>query len=135
MKLLNFAIIALLSTTSFIACNKNDSNTAPAPSTNAVEGVYTGKYGFDNETPDKNYTLKFSGSNTIQEIGQSSGHPTGKGTYTLKGNHISASYTMLFSPYNDYFIEATYDATNKTITGTWGYNAGGTDGGKFSLHK
>jgi hypothetical protein len=134
MKLLNFAIIALLTTT-FIACNKDESNPAPAPSNNNVEGVFIGKYGFDNETPDKNWTLKFTGNGTVQEIGQSSGNATGQGTYTLSGNHLSASYTMLFAPYNDYYIDATYDAANKTITGTWGYTPGGTDGGKFSLKK
>ena len=134
MKLLNLAIFATLSTL-FIACSKDDANPAPAPSTATVDGVYTGKYGFGNESPDNNYTLKFSSSGTIQEIGQSSGNPTGQGTYTLNGNHLSASYKMLFSPYNDYFIEATYDPTTKTLTGTWGYTAGGTDGGKFSVHK
>lgn len=134
MKLLNIAVIALL-TTSIVACNKDESDPAPAPSVNTVEGVYTGKYGYDNDTPDKNYTLKFTSGGTIQEIGQSSGNATGQGTYTLSGNHLSASYTMLFAPYNDYYIDATYDAAKKTITGTWGYTAGGTDGGKFALKK
>lgn len=135
MKLFNFAIIAVILSTLFIACNKDDADPAPAPSSSHVEGLFTGKYGFGNEAPDNNYSLKFTSSGTIQEIGQSSGNATGQGTYTLTGNHLSASYTMLFSPYNDYFIEATYDAATKTVTGTWGYDPGGTDGGKFSVHK
>jgi len=134
MKLINFAIFAIL-TTCFIACSKDDSSPAPIPTSAKVEGLYNGKYGFDNETPSKNYTLKFTNSGTIQEIGQASGHATGQGTYTLSGNHLSASYTMLFSPYNDYFIDATFDPATKTLTGTWGYNPGGTDGGKFTVQK
>lgn len=134
MKLLNFAIFAVLSTV-FIACSKDDASPAPAPSSAKVEGVYTGKYGFGNEAPDNNYTLKFTSNGTIQEIGQSSGNATGQGTYTLSGNHLTAAYTMLFSPYNDYFIDANYDASTKTLSGTWGYTPGGTDGGKFSIKK
>lgn len=134
MKLLNLTIISILALT-FASCNKNnDSTSTPVPPA-SIEGVFDGKYGFDNEAPHANYTLNFKPNGTIQEIGQSSGAPTGQGTYLLKGNHLSASYKMLFEPFNDYFLEATFDATSKTITGTWGYEAGATDGGKFSVKK
>lgn len=134
MKLLNFTIISILALT-FASCNK-DSDSSPAPVPNvSLQGVYDGKYGFNNEAPTADYTLNFKSNGTIQEIGQSSGNPTGEGTYSLKGNHLSATYKMLFEPYNDYFIEATYDVTTNTIIGTWGYEAGGTDGGKFTIKR
>lgn len=132
MKLLNFTIITLLAVFS-ASCNKNDDSSKPVPA--SVSGVFDGKYGFENEAPDAAYTLNFKGDGTIEELGQSSGNPTGRGTYTLKGNHISAKYKMLFTPFNDYFIEATYDSGKQTIDGTWGYEPGGTDGGLFSVKK
>ena len=134
MKLINFAIFAILST-SFIACNKDDAASAPIPSSAIVEGLYNGKYGMGDDAPNKNYTLKFSGTGTIQEIGQASGRPTGQGTFTLTGNHLSANYKMLFTPFNEYYIDATYDQATKSLTGTWGYGKGGNYGGKFSVQK
>lgn len=135
MKLLQFAIISLLAVFS-ASCNKDDdSSPSPNPPATQIEGVYKGKYGFDNETPDANYTLKFQANGRIQELGQASGNPIGEGTYNLKGTHISAKYTMLVTPFHDYYIEAVYDPTTETISGTWGYEPGGTDGGLFSLKK
>lgn len=133
MKRTTIALIALLFSTVFIACGKDSSS--PSPATASVDGLFTGKYGFGDETPDKNYSLNFKSTGTIEEIGQSSGNPTGQGTWKLNGTKLSASYKMLFSPYNDYFITAVFDSPSKTISGTWGYETGATDGGKFSLQK
>jgi hypothetical protein len=129
MKLLTNTIIALLISATFFACKKDAS---PAPSA-SVEGLFMGKYGFGNDVPDAKYTLRLKAGGIIQEIGQSSGNPTGQGTYVLNGNKLTADYKMLFAPYNDYFIVATYDAAAGTISGTWAYTKGGSDGGKFTV--
>lgn len=134
MKLLNFAIISLLAVFS-ASCNKDNDSSSPEKPSASLSGVYTGKYGFENDAPKADYILKFKSDGTIEEIGQSSGSAIGRGTFTLNGNHISARYTMLSAPFNDYFIEAIYDQAKQTIDGTWGYEAGGTDGGLFSVKK
>lgn len=133
MKLLTYTIISILAIFA-TACSKDDDSSQPAPSA-SIQGVYDGKYGFENEAPNADYTLKFKSDGTIEELGQSSGNPIGRGTYTLKGNHISAKYTMLFTPFNNYFIEAIYDPATETIDGTWSYEAGASDGGLFSVKK
>jgi hypothetical protein len=135
MKLLNFAFIALLISTLFTACSKDDDASPAPPAGSAIQGLFSGKYGFGNDTPDIGYKLNFKSNGVIQEIGISSGDAVGEGKYTLKGNHLSASYTMLFAPYGDYFVEATFDAATNTLTGTWGYKEGGVDGGLLSLKK
>jgi hypothetical protein len=131
MKFLKIAFIALLFQTVFIACKKETATTPSAP----VEGMYLGKYGFGNETPDKNYTLQLKSNGIIQELGQSSGNPTGEGSWQLKGNNFTASYKMLFSPFSDYYIVAVLNPSTGTLSGTWGYKPGGIDGGLFNLKK
>jgi len=133
MKRLNFAIITLLVVFS-TSCNK-DNDSSPEKPPVFLAGVFDGKYGFENEAPKAGYTLNFKSDGTIEEIGQSSGSAIGRGTFTLKGTHISAKYTMLSTPFHDYFIEAIYDPAKQTIDGTWGYEAGATDGGLFSVKK
>ena len=131
MKFLKFAIIALLLPTVFLACKKESATTEPGP----VEGTFIGKYGFGNEVPDKNYSLNLKGNGTIQELGQSSGNPTGEGTWKLNGNNFTASYKMLNAPFSDYFIVAVFNPASGTLSGTWGYETGGSDGGKFTVIK
>jgi hypothetical protein len=124
MKLINFAIFAIL-TTCFIACSKDEASTAPIPTSAKVEGLYNGKYGFDNETPSKNYTLKFTNSGTIQEIGQAS--------VTLldrERTHSPAIICLLLTPCCSHHTMITSSTQHmilqpKPLSGTWGYNPGG----------
>jgi hypothetical protein len=132
MKVLTIAIITLVVSTAFLACKKDSSKPSTSP---AIAGVYDGKYGFDTETPGNDYTLNVRADGVIQEIGQSSGHATGQGTWQLNGNTLTATYKMLFSPYNQYSIVATFDAATGKLTGTWGYDNNGTDGGKIDMKK
>jgi hypothetical protein len=132
MKVLTLAIITLVVSSAFLACKKDSSKPSTTP---AIAGLYDGKYGFDNETPDSDYTLNITANGVIEEIGQSSGKPTGQGTWQLNGNTLTATYKMLFSPYNQYSIVATFDAAKGKLTGTWGYDNSGTDGGKIDMAK
>ena len=131
MKILKTAIIALLLSTVFLACKKESTTTTTESA--PVEGMFIGKYGFGNDSPDKNYSLNLKGNGIIQELGQSSGNPTGEGTWKMKGNNLTASYKMLYSPFSDYYIVAVFNPATGTLSGTWGYEAGGTDGGKFTV--
>lgn len=130
MKVLKAAIIAVVVSTSFLACKKDSSK--PAPS---VAGKYVGAYGFDNENPSYFYSLNIRADGVIQEIGESSGSPTGEGTWQMNGNTLTATYTMLFEPYNKYSVIATFDEGKGTLTGTWGYDSNGSDGGKMAISK
>jgi hypothetical protein len=131
MRILTTAIIALFISTAFMACKKDSDK--PEKSTVGAEGLYTGKYGFDSETPHIDYSLNLKVGGIIEEIGQSSGNAVGRGTWKLNGNQLTASYTMLFEPFSDYFLVATFDPSAKTLTGTWGFESNGTDGGKFIM--
>ena len=132
MKVLKAAIVALLFSTTFLACKKDSSSPSSSPS---VAGKYVGTYGFDDETPNLFYSLNIRADGVIQEIGESSGVPTGEGTWQLNGNTLTATYTMLFEPYNKYSIVAIFDEGKGTLTGTWGYDNNGTDGGKMAMSK
>jgi hypothetical protein len=135
MKLSKFALVAVFISTLFVACSKDDDAAPSSPSTSTLVGLYTGSYGFGSETPDIAYKLNFKSNGVIQEIGLALGEPTGEGTYSLSGNKLSAKYKMLLPPYNDYFIEATYDSKTNTLSGTWSFEAGGLDGGLLSVKK
>jgi hypothetical protein len=132
MKKVKLALIALVIATGFVACNKDsDDKVISSP----VEGTYAGKYGFGTDAPDLDFKFKVSPGGIFQEIGASSGNATGQGTWTLNGNTLSATYTMLFSPFNKYSVSGTYDPATKKLTGTWGYDNNPSDGGKMEMAK
>jgi hypothetical protein len=132
MKKVKLALIALVIATGFVACNKDsDDEVISFP----VEGTYAGKYGFGADAPDLDFKFKVSPGGIFQEIGASSGDVTGQGTWTLNGNALSATYTMLFSPFNKYSVSGTYDPATKKMTGTWGYDNNPSDGGKMDMAK
>jgi len=130
MKILKIALFALLFTTAFIACKK-DNDHASAP----VEGLFVGKYGFGNESPDTEYKLNVKPGGVFQEIGVNSGAPTGQGNWQFNGNTLTATYTMLFSPYNKYSVSATFNSSTGKLVGTWGYDNNPSDGGKIDMTK
>jgi len=134
MKLLKIFSIALLLGTTFMACKKDSHSTTPAPS-NSIEGKYTGKYGFEDEGLVDPFILVIKPGAVFQEIGVHSGAPTGQGTWQLNGSKFTANYKMLFSPYNEYSVALTYDAANKKLKGTWGFDKSTTDGGPLEVTK
>ena len=132
MKKVKMALIALLFATGFVACNKDSNDdVVPAP----VEGTYVGKYGFGTDNPDLDYKFKVSPGGVFQEISITSGNATGQGTWSVNGNTLTATYTMLFSPFNKYSVSGTYDPATQKMTGTWGYDTSATDGGKMDMAK
>jgi len=132
MKKVKMALIALVIATGFVACNKDsDDEVISSP----VEGTYAGKYGFGTDAPDLDFKFKVSPGGIFQEIGAASGDVTGQGTWTLNGNTLSATYTMVFSPFNKYSVSGTYDPATLKMTGTWGYDNNPSDGGKMEMEK
>lgn len=131
MKKVKMALIALVFATGFVACNKDSDDVAPSP----VEGTYVGKYGFGNDTPDLDFIFNVSPSGIFQEISATTGNVKGQGTWTVNGNTLSATYTMLFTPYSKYSVTGTYDPATQKMTGTWGYDNNASDGGKMDMAK
>ena len=122
--------------TVFAACSKDDS-TSPAPlpaGSGAFIGKWTGNYGFDSETPAIYFALNIKADGVIQEL-NSSGVAKGEGSWTMQGNVLKGTYTMKFSPYNKYSVQAVVNSSTGKIEGTWGYDNDGTDGGKILLTK
>jgi hypothetical protein len=134
MKILKTLAIAVMLGTAIVSCSK-DSDTKTETQNTSIEGKYVGKYGFDNETPNEDFILNIKPGGVFQEIGTHSGNPTGQGTWQLNGNKLTATYKMLFSPFNEYKVSLTYDATAKKLSGTWGFDGSYTDGGKMEVKK
>ncbi|MEP7107371.1 MAG: hypothetical protein ABI760_05300 [Ferruginibacter sp.] len=127
-----FAAVMIFATL-FASCKKDDVDPPPAKVT--VEGLYAGKYGFDNEVPDNDQKYKIKAGGIFQEISIHNGSVVGQGTWLLNGNTLTATYTMVFSPYNKYSISASFNAVTNKLTGTWGSDNNATDGGKIDMTK
>ena len=133
MKILTTAIIALCISAAFISCKKDhDQSTNSNP---AIQGIYSGKFGYGNDTPAEEFKFAIKANNVFQELSVNNGNPTGQGTYTLNGNSFTATYNMLFSPFNQYSVSGTFNPSTGKITGTWGYDNNPSDGGKIDMTK
>jgi len=124
----------MLAAFTFVSCKKNKDSVTP-PATVAVEGSYTGKYGFGNDMPDTDQKYKIKAGGIFQEIGVNSNTVIGEGTWQMNGNTLTAKYTMNFSPYSKYSISATFDAATGKLVGTWGGENNPADGGKINMTK
>jgi hypothetical protein len=115
----------------FASCKKDHDD---KPAAKAIEGLYVGKYGFDNDTPDQDYKLNIKTGGVIQEIGIHSGAVMAQGTWQKNGNTVTASFSSVFPPVYHTSISAAFDPATGKLTGTWG-DATPTDGGKIDLKK
>ena len=131
-KLLRLVTVMLLLGSTFASCNKDNDVEPPAFS---VEGVYTGKYGFGNDAPDTEQKYNIKAGGVFQEIGINSGAVVGEGAWQMNGNTLTATYTIVWSPFNKYSISATFDPATGKLTGTWGSDNNATDGGKIEMIK
>lgn len=127
-----FKSMAMLMLVILGSCKKDADS--PIPTTNKVEGLYVGVYGFGDEPPSKSLKYKIKAGGVLQEIGASSGNVVGEGNWELNGTLLTGIYTMKFSPFNEYSISANFNASTGTLTGTWGWDDP-TDGGKMTLTK
>lgn len=112
MKHLKSLAIALLLTTTFIACKKDST---PPPFT--MNGMWEGKIGDNNDVPDGQYKLNIKGIGVIERI-SSSGKVSATGTWLLEGDKFSAHY--IFADGNTMVtLEGTVDKQQRKLTGTW----------------
>ena len=124
-------VVAALIVFSFASCKKDKD----VPASVSVEGMYAGKYGFDNDAPDTDQKYNIKPGGVFQEIGVNSGAVVGEGTWQINGNNFTATYTIVWSPFNVYSVSATFDPATGKLTGTWGYDNSPTDGGKIDMTK
>lgn len=133
MKILKLALIALVFTSTFAACKKDhDQSTQSNPT---MQGVYAGKFGYGVDTPDEDFKFAIKANGVFQELSVNNGNATGQGTYTMNGNSFTATYNMLWAPYNKYSVAGTFNPSTGKIVGTWGYDNSTTDGGKIDMAK
>jgi hypothetical protein len=128
MKFLRFFVVATLicaAIFSFSSCKKNSDNTS-----HPLEGKWVGTYGFGNETPHVYYAFKIQSNGTLEELNQA-GNSKGSGTWKLNGNTFTATYQWKAPMNSIYTVVATYDAATQKLTGTWGYENDGTNGGAW----
>jgi len=130
MKFAKFAIVALLMPLIFVSCSKDKDDDAVLP----VEGNWSGFYGFDNDSPAITYKLNIKHGGVIEEV-NSSGQVKGTGNWNFSGNTLTAHYKWAAPLNTAYTVTAVYDAATKKLTGTWGYDNSGTDGGKWEATK
>jgi len=130
MKILKSVIAAFVITTILFACKKDSDNTG-----SAVEGTYSGKYGYGVDNPSYAFKFRINSGGSFQELSTTTGNPTGQGTWQLNGSVLTATYTMLFSPYSVYSISASYNSSTKKLAGSWGYDNNPNDGGKIDMTK
>lgn len=124
--------IILLASFTFVSCKKDK---VDQPATVAVEGMYSGKYGFGNDAPDTDQKYNIKAGGVFQEIGTNSGTVVGEGTWQMNGNTLTATYTIVWAPYSKYSVSATFDQATGKLTGTWGNDNNSSDGGKIDMQK
>jgi len=129
-KFLRLVTIMLLAMFTIVSCKK-DNNVKPVAF--SVEGMYSGKSGFGNDVPseDQKYNIKAGG--IFQEIGTNSGAVIGQGTWQMNGNTLTATYSIVWSPFSTYSLSATFDPATGKLIGTWGYDNNFSDGGKIDM--
>lgn len=133
MRILKLALAAVLLTATFAACKKDHDKASQ--SNPAMQGVYVGKYGFGADAPDEDFKFAIKANGVFQELSVHNGNPTGQGTYSINGNIITATYNMLFAPFNKYSVTGTFNSATGKIVGTWGYDNNPSDGGKIDMAK
>ncbi|MFC0774443.1 hypothetical protein [Terrimonas alba] len=125
MKIIKSLAVALLLTTSFVACKKDNT---PPPFT--IEGKWEGKIGTGNATPSGQYALNIKSGGTIERV-NSNGTITASGTWQLAGDNFSATYNYQ----NGTVVEvvALIDKGSKKLSGSWENNGG--EEGSFYANK
>ena len=131
MKNLIIYLLALLALTLLKACNSSD----PVPTTpETVSGIWEGKYGNGTKTPEFFWGFKIEANGTINEL-NSAGEQTGEGIWTKVGDKFISTYHDEI-PYNaTYSLRGSFNLSDGTMKGTWGFINNETNGGTFELTK
>jgi hypothetical protein len=114
MKISKVAILALILSTVFVACNK-DKDQIPANNF-AIEGTWkgtTGNGGF--------FGINIKSNGTLERIGNN-GAVSATGSWQFNGTTLTGSYD--FSSGTHVTMSANVDKANNKMSGTWTNNAG-----------
>lgn len=114
MKFFKTAFLALLVSTAFIACDKDNDL---KPSVFSVEGVWkgtTGNGGF--------FGLNIKPGGSLERI-SSTGEVSATGNWQLTDNTLSGNYHYIASG-TDVTFTATIDKAKNELSGTWSNNGG-----------
>ncbi|MBC7947313.1 MAG: hypothetical protein H7Y42_05500 [Chitinophagaceae bacterium] len=130
MKFLKLSILTTVFSICVLACNKDSDGTASQP----IAGKWVGTYGFGNESPAIYYAFNIKSNGVIEELSQS-GNSKGSGTWNLNGNTFTAHYQWKAPLNTIYTVIATYDVATGKLTGTWGYDDDGDNGGLWEQSK
>ncbi len=132
MKALKLFAIVLVTPLVFLACKKDEATSKPP--TSSIEGIWVGKYGYGNQTPDVYYSLNIKPGGVIQEL-KPSGESKGSGTWTLSGNTFKAKYKWIILGQSTFSLIATINPATGKLSGTWGFDDNPSDGGLFEMNK
>ena len=133
MKFLKHLTYVLLLSTAFLACKK-DKASSENPAATKFYGKWVGSFGFDEDVTGYFFSVNVKPDGVFQELNSSS-VAKGEGTWKIEGNILRGNYKMKFSPFNEYTVLATINASTGKMEGSWGYDGDGTDGGKILLEK
>lgn len=131
MNALKFIFLFAIGFHLFLSCKKGNDQPVIA---NDISGVYEGKFGTGTNNPSSFWSFRLKANGELEEL-SSDGTLTGKGTWTLDGTTMQASYHYLFPLTSFFSVTATYDASTKRFSGTWGYGSSNIDGGKWYMTK
>jgi len=118
MKQLTFSILALIATSLFFACKKDNTVEPPKP-TAGIAGVWVGEYDYYDSEQAYFYSFEIKADGTMREISYTH-EVAGEGTWTLTGNVFNATYKSTGAAGKIYSVKATYDANTKKLSGSWG---------------
>ncbi len=117
MKQFTFSIIVLAITSLFIACKKEKAEESNSPT--GLVGIWIGEYDYYEYNDSYYYSFEIKADGTIKEISYY-GEVSGEGTWSLTGNTFTATYKSTGAAGKIYSVQATYDAANKKLGGSWG---------------
>lgn len=113
------------------SCSKK-SDPAPASTSTSLQGVWVGKYGFDNENPHVFYSFNIKANGIIEEL-NSTGEVKATGTWKLDNNIFTAKYINVAPSTSKYSVIGAFNSSMGKILGNWGYESSATNGGTWEM--
>ncbi|HEX5653510.1 MAG TPA: hypothetical protein VFX58_10575 [Chitinophagaceae bacterium] len=112
MKILRMTFLALVLSSLFMACNKDNDTTPPF----SIEGKWTGTTGNGGY-----FGMNIKPGGVLERI-SSSGSVSATGHWQLNGNALTGDYT--FTSGTVVTMQATVDKSQNKLSGTWANNGG-----------
>ncbi|HEU4471436.1 MAG TPA: hypothetical protein VFR58_10145 [Flavisolibacter sp.] len=127
MKTLNLkstVLFLLASSLFFVSCKKDKDEPAPA----TIDGTWEGKYGSGNDEPTAFFGFVIKNDGTFLVSDEQGSPASGTGTWTMTGNTFKGTYSYTAFPIIKYSVEASFNAAEGKLQGSWGIGATPDDG-------